>query len=485
MGKTDSSDLKDYQYRMDEIMETSEPVSFTNMVEHIVINYLFNRNWTIDMVGISGTGKNDIIAKAREILGIECILFSGLGMLPEDVGGMPGYDRTLHGDRNKYSDPTDVLYEFFSTEPEYMYYPFNNMKKAFDPEWKGILFVDEIARCEDDTRRKIYQFTYDRELNGRKLSPGCLVVMSMNPPGMAEYNLQPLDRPFEDRVQIFPVKSTVKDWLSFAKGEDAVYDHIRERAKAHKLTRACTSRSRDRKISRSVYEFVRENRGIYSKHQGRRLHHMSDVIIAIEKYFGTDVRNILRNKNRYSHEYDILTEAVSAATSSSTLTEYVVSASVVMSITAEGIASGQYSSGDYADMLKDPGMASNVTKINDDLVGMISDRMPAHISEDMDNDQIVAALEGITDNVILYLKELNLSSPDIALSFFGSLSTAGARWKEFTEAMHNTMTIRHPAFLEQLMENARINIITSPTTAIKEPKRTEKPASMKTMAAGR
>ncbi len=445
-------DVSQFDSRIDELFETSSPLSFSDMVEQICMNYLFNRNWSINMVGVSGVGKNAIIKKATEVMSsvypnFEFILFSGLSMLPEDVGGMPGYGRTLKGkSREDYDGPDaikDILYDFTSSKLTYDYYLFNHIEKAFDPEWKGFLFVDEIAACEEDTKRKIYQFVYDRELNGKKLSPGCMVVFAMNPPSLAEYNLQPMPKPFVDRMLHYVVTATVTDWLSYAKKDEKSYDIMRARVRtmAAKSLPECDSNGRDH--HHGVIGYVEKNPSIFTEFYARRLTHLSDCITAFEKYAGKPASYFIKNSTAETeHMYRVLMYVTTAALVPKEATEFLSFLGTCDPITAKTYLTGETKLSEVRKYLTSGDKASIITKINNDICEIVKEQGKG-LFPDLETNghlQDQEKVHYVNNRFYDYLELLVEEAPDTAVAFLSEASKYFAAWPE----LHTEQTKEKP-----------------------------------------
>ena len=81
----------------------------------------------------------------------------------------------------------------------------------FNPECRGILFLDEINRAHRDVRQGLFQLILDRELNGNKLPRGVKIVAAIN--DSEDYDTETLDLAFRSRWRIINFTPTQKEWL--------------------------------------------------------------------------------------------------------------------------------------------------------------------------------------------------------------------------------------------------------------------------------
>lgn len=448
MGK--SSKTQRYESRIDELFEMAQKVGFTEMVEHLCMNYMFNRNWSVNMIGISGVGKNAIVAKATSVMKniypeFNFILFSGLSMLPEDVGGMPGYGRTLadkpFSNYQGENGLAKLLYDFTTTPLTYDYYLFRHIEAAFEPGWKGMIFVDEIAACEEDTKRRIYQFFYDRELNGKRLSDGCMVVFAMNPPSLEEYNLQPMPKPFIDRMSHFVVESTVSDWLKFVREDEIDYSRLLSTisgAKAAILDR-CDSMSR--KHHKLVIEFVAQNISVFNEYRGRRLSHLSDCLIAFEKFNNVTVKKVVRaTAAKMEHQYRMLTQEVQAALVPSVAAEFLSFVAIPEPVTAVSYLRGENTIADIKELINSEDMTAIITKLNDDICHVIGEQGRGVFPEAETNgcleDESKVAI--INDRLFEYLDFLQKEAQDTSVAFMNAFSAKVPGWQQLSDIQNST-----------------------------------------------
>ena len=81
----------------------------------------------------------------------------------------------------------------------------------FNPDFKGILFLDEINRAHRDVRQGLFQLILDREMNGYKLPAGVKIVAAIN--DSEDYDTETLDVAFRSRWKIINFKPSIKEWL--------------------------------------------------------------------------------------------------------------------------------------------------------------------------------------------------------------------------------------------------------------------------------
>lgn len=94
----------------------------------------------------------------------------------------------------------------------------------FNPECKGILFLDEINRAHRDVRQGLFQLILDRELNGNKLPRGVKIVAAIN--DSEDYDTETLDPAFRSRWRIINFAPTQKEWLDNLELHPLVYGFI-------------------------------------------------------------------------------------------------------------------------------------------------------------------------------------------------------------------------------------------------------------------
>ena len=248
--------------RTNYLWEHAPKISAHGMMEMLLMSYAFMRNWTTMYIGESGAGKNAIPECVAKQLGIDFICMNAVNKEPTELA-MP-----------------------YIIDKKYSFQIMEQLKPAFQPGWKGILHIEEYPQAEMQMRRVLYSLIYERRLDEHRLSDGCMIILSGNPPSNSMYNLADLDLPIEDRIGIMPIETKAIDWLKWARKEELTFtksiDTIRE-----KITDRCTSMNTDdRAIHSLIISLVEEDPAMFYEVYGRRLHHFSDAVHAIEQYFG-------------------------------------------------------------------------------------------------------------------------------------------------------------------------------------------------------
>lgn len=157
--------------------------------------------------GISGIGKTQIMSQiVKEMneedknLNASLILTNFSGKEANELGnGLP------------YLDPETKISHFARAED-------------FPELGNGILFIDEFNRLIDhDVKSLSLSMLMDREVNGKKLSKGFLIVTAGNPFGSNVYETMSFDRALQQRIRVIELRPThdeVYQFLSKKYGED-------------------------------------------------------------------------------------------------------------------------------------------------------------------------------------------------------------------------------------------------------------------------
>jgi len=125
-------------------------------IKKTIMDFYNSTKRPVVVTGSPGGGKTSIVEQVADDLGIEYIHKHMPTMLVEDFGiPYPSKD----GDSFNYRLP-----DWFPT----------------DPEWRGILCLDDRGQCGNDLQKVIANIQQARELHGFSLSDGCMVVSTSN-----------------------------------------------------------------------------------------------------------------------------------------------------------------------------------------------------------------------------------------------------------------------------------------------------------------
>jgi hypothetical protein len=166
---------------------------------------VFRKMRTLFMKGYSGIGKTDVVRQASAEL-----------------------DRLLHekGELKKGESLKcmTLCLQFLET-PDFMGLPFidkDNVTRyarpAFFPqEGHGILFLDEVNRCNRDLRSGLLTLLQDREINGHKLPEDWLIVAAGNPTDdeNGNYETVEFDDALKDRLAEMWFKFDLSEFIKY------------------------------------------------------------------------------------------------------------------------------------------------------------------------------------------------------------------------------------------------------------------------------
>lgn len=149
--------------------------------------------------GIHGIGKSQVIKDFFTKKGYRVvILFLGQMADAGDLTGLP--------DREK-NEETGYTHTVF--RPPY-WWPKSEGEKF-------ILVLDELNRGKPEVMQCIMDMVLNRELMGKKLPDGCMIVSAMNPiSDDGYYQVDELDPALLDRFNIYDFKPTHDEWLHWA-----------------------------------------------------------------------------------------------------------------------------------------------------------------------------------------------------------------------------------------------------------------------------
>lgn len=93
----------------------------------------------------------------------------------------------------------------------------------FKPRWwprdmksKGILFLDELNRANNEVLQAVFELVLDRRLDGDMLPPGWRIAVAIN--GDERYQVAEFDSALWDRFFVVDFRPDVKEWLEWAEG---------------------------------------------------------------------------------------------------------------------------------------------------------------------------------------------------------------------------------------------------------------------------
>jgi hypothetical protein len=190
-------------------MNNAVTADFNDTVD--IIRLMPNKN-SILLCGDHGRGKSACVFKAGRLIreqGIEDYFVNDVrlaGKEPGDVIGLLEFYEDDNG--NKLSRHC----------PPAWWAPY------FNPNCKGILFLDEINRAHRDVRQGLFQLILDRELNGNKLPEGVKIVAAIN--DSEDYDTESLDPAFRSRWRIINFNPTQKEWLDDLDLHPLIYGFI-------------------------------------------------------------------------------------------------------------------------------------------------------------------------------------------------------------------------------------------------------------------
>jgi len=158
--------------------------------------------------GIHGIGKSQVIKDHFTSKGYRVtVLFLGQMADAGDLTGLP--------DREK-NDDTGYIHTVFRP-------PFWWPKKEGD---KFILVLDELNRGKPEVMQCIMDMVLNRELMGKKLPEGCMIVSAMNPLSEDGYYLvDELDPALLDRFNIYDFSPTHEEWLDWSM-RNKIHRHV-------------------------------------------------------------------------------------------------------------------------------------------------------------------------------------------------------------------------------------------------------------------
>jgi energy-coupling factor transporter ATP-binding protein EcfA2 len=136
-----------------------------------ILRYCGEANMTAVLVGPPGCGKTTIARLQGQVA--QARYKAATGQAPKNQECVREYIPGIH-------DPTDAT---GLPNPDHgarvtTYYPPDWM--PLDPDWAGILLLDEVGAASHAQRMPIQQIMYEHRIEGQRLSPWCQVVATTN-----------------------------------------------------------------------------------------------------------------------------------------------------------------------------------------------------------------------------------------------------------------------------------------------------------------
>jgi hypothetical protein len=173
--------------------------------------------------GKHGIGKSSIVYQVAEQMSLELekekpgsifgVIEIRLGQFEVgDLIGLPRTQPTYTVERSYYEKGKLVKKEETITDvtihdlPQWM---------PRDPNYKGILFFDEINRGTKDTRQWAFQIVLDYKTNFKDVPKGIQIVAACND-NLETYQIGEFDQSFLDRFFVIDLKPTIREFLDYA-----------------------------------------------------------------------------------------------------------------------------------------------------------------------------------------------------------------------------------------------------------------------------
>lgn len=144
--------------------------------------------------GMPGIGKSEIIEQFCQATNLELVVKMLSQTEPGDLLGLPSFVEINGQEFTTYKTP-DWL--------------------PVDPDWKGIIFLDEIPEADDRLRAPAYQLLKDRRLGNYRLPPGGWVVGAGNTPDDGALYAE-MSKALSDRFCHIYVTPSVEVTLNYA-----------------------------------------------------------------------------------------------------------------------------------------------------------------------------------------------------------------------------------------------------------------------------
>lgn len=154
--------------------------------------FAFKVNVAVMVHGLHGIGKSQSIKQYCDENGLEFVDRRLSQMESGDLLGLPD----LSGDTTTFKTP-DWL--------------------PRDPEWKGIIFLDEINRARQDVLQGVFQLVLDRQLGSYTLPVGAHVVTAVNPNTDNYQTTHIFDEALLDRFLHIKLEPTQDEYFQYMK----------------------------------------------------------------------------------------------------------------------------------------------------------------------------------------------------------------------------------------------------------------------------
>jgi hypothetical protein len=144
-----------------------------------------------------GVGKSDVIAQVAKEKNLEFIDIRAALLEAGDLTGVPFAYKNAEG-------ITKAEFIMLEHLPQ-------------DPNWKGIIFFDELNRAHSSVLNAVFQLVLNRKiLNHYTLPEGASIIAAGNPPG-GDYQVTDVDPALIGRFCHINLNPQVKEWLEYAK----------------------------------------------------------------------------------------------------------------------------------------------------------------------------------------------------------------------------------------------------------------------------
>lgn len=206
------------------------------------------------IIGESGIGKTSLIKEYTYRNNIFLITVDANLLKEGEIGGLPMVNNgnTRYAPYHKLTEMDTYLRE---------------------NKGKGLIFIDELNRCEHAVQQELMNIILNREINGYKLNDRVIVAAAMNPPNNANdsfesgYEVTDMDPAQEDRFVWLNMDSDPKEWIKWGMEEGKIHpmvidfistfrDYLNYKPEDESIF--ATPRSWER-VSKSLYIYEKEN----------------------------------------------------------------------------------------------------------------------------------------------------------------------------------------------------------------------------------
>ena len=165
------------------------------------------------IIGESGIGKTSLIKEYTFKNDIFLITVDANLLKEGEIGGLP----MVNNGNTRYA-PYHKLVEMDA-------YLENN-------KGMGLIFIDELNRCEHAVQQELMNIILNREINGYKLNDRVIVAAAMNPPNRTSesfesgYEVTDMDPAQEDRFVWLNMDSDPKEWIKWGMEEGKIHPTV-------------------------------------------------------------------------------------------------------------------------------------------------------------------------------------------------------------------------------------------------------------------